>query len=156
MTKSLRKIRIKPPLKIHRSSHFIWRYLKFIYIKECVIFSNFGIWNFDNLIFLDIENINFWIYMYVILVGQALVFLLGVCVGGSGGGGVLNILCQKRRMSCTWELNMLLLLRFKSCGEEEQHVFVFFIFNRIKSIKNIKMKVSELKVHTQLEDKCIS
>ena len=51
---------------------------------------------------------------------------------------------------------MLLLLRFKSCGEEEQHVFVFFIFNPMKSIKNIKMKVSELKVHTQLEDKCIS
>ena len=38
-----------------------------------MIISNFGIWNFDNLIFLDIENINFWIYMYVILVGQALV-----------------------------------------------------------------------------------
>ena len=49
-----------------------------------MIFSNFGIWNFDNLIFLDIENINFWIYMYVILVGQALVFLSG---GGGGGGG---------------------------------------------------------------------
>ena len=51
---------------------------------------------------------------------------------------------------------MFLLLRFKICGEEEQHVFIFYIFNRIKSIKNIKMKVSELKVHTQLEDKCIS
>ena len=60
-------------------------------------------------------------------------------------------------MSCTGELNKpLFLLRFKICGEEEQHVFIFFIFNRIKSIKNIKMKVSELKVHTQLEDKCIS
>ena len=66
-----------------------------------MIISNFGIWNFDNLIFLDIENINFWIYMYVILVGQALVFLRD---GGGGGGGkwVLNLLCQKRRMSCTW------------------------------------------------------
>ena len=49
-----------------------------------MIFSNFGIWNFDNLIFLDIENIIFWIYMYMILVGQALVFLLGVCWGGGG------------------------------------------------------------------------
>ena len=49
-----------------------------------MIISNFGIWNFDNLIFLDIENINFWIYMYVILVGQALVFLRD---GGGGGGG---------------------------------------------------------------------
>ena len=64
-----------------------------------MIFSNFGIWNFDNLIFLDIENINFWIYMYVILVGQALVFLLFLCVWGGGGEGVLNLLCQKRRMS---------------------------------------------------------
>ena len=51
---------------------------------------------------------------------------------------------------------MLHLLWFKSCGEEEQHVFIFYIFNRIKSIKNIKMNVSELKVHTQLEDECIS
>ena len=51
-----------------------------------MIFSNFGIWNFDNLIFWDIENINFWIYMYVILVGQALVFLLGGCCGGGGRG----------------------------------------------------------------------
>ena len=75
---------------------------------------------FRHLIFLDIENINFWIYMYMILVGQALLFLLGVCWGE--GEGVLNLLCQKRRMSCTWELNMLLLLWFKSCGEEEQHV----------------------------------
>ena len=38
---------------------------------------------FRQLIFLDTDNINFWIYMYVILVGQALVFLLG-CVGGGG------------------------------------------------------------------------
>ena len=122
-----------------------------------MIFSNFGIWNFDNLIFLDIENINFWIYMYMILVGQALIFLLWVCWGERGGGEVvLNLLCQKRRMSCTWELNMLLLLWFKSFGEEEQHVFIFYIFNQIKSIKSIKMYVSELKVHTQLEDKCIS
>ena len=126
-----------------------------------MIFSNFGMWNFDNLIFLDIENINFWIYMYVILVGQALVFLFFLGGGWGGEGGcwwewVLNLLCQKRRMSCTWELNMLLLLWFKSCGEEEQHVFIFYIFNRIKSIKNIKMNVSELKVHTQLEVKCIS
>ena len=52
-----------------------------------MIFSNFGIWNFDNLIFLDIESIYFWIYMYVILVGQALVFLLGVCVLEGRGGG---------------------------------------------------------------------
>ena len=59
-------------------------------------------------------------------------------------------------MSCTGELNRLVLLWFKICGEEEQHVFIFFIFNRITSIKNIKMKVSELNVHTQLEDKCIS
>ena len=51
---------------------------------------------------------------------------------------------------------MLLLLWFKYCGEEEQHVFIVYIFNQIKSIKNIKMNVSELKVHTQLEDKCIS
>ena len=58
-----------------------------------MILSNFGIWNFDNLIFLDIENLNFWIYMFV-----TLVFLLCVCVGG----GVLNLLCQKRRMNCTW------------------------------------------------------
>ena len=112
-----------------------------------MIFSNFGIWNFDSLIFWDIENINFWIYIYVILVGQALVFLL------SGG---LNVLCQKRRMSCTGELNRLVLLRFKTCREEEQHVFIFFIFNRIKSINNIKIKVSVLKVHTQLENKCTS
>ena len=49
-----------------------------------MIFSNFGIWTFDNLIFLDIENIDFWIYTYVILVGQALVFLLGVCWVGEG------------------------------------------------------------------------
>ena len=47
-----------------------------------MIFSNFGIWNFfDNLIFWDVENIMFWIYMFVILVGQALVFLL---YGGCG------------------------------------------------------------------------
>ena len=56
-----------------------------------MIFSNFGIWNFDNLIFLDIENINFWIYMYVILVGQALVslsfFLFFFELGGGGEGG---------------------------------------------------------------------
>ena len=51
-----------------------------------MIFSNFGIWNFDNLIFLDIENINFWIYMYVILVGQALVFLLLFFLWGGGAG----------------------------------------------------------------------
>ena len=191
----------------------------------CVIFSNFGIWNFDNLIFLDIENINFWIYMYVILVGQAFVFepphdktnkitvrpaktqiRLGIRPVWSEsslraqwvakdlsflhadsedwsdwanaqadlslrwthshfagfvmrrlisfGGWGLNLFCQKRRMSRTGELNRLLLLRFKTCGEEEQHVFIFFTFNRIKSIKHIKMKVSELKVYTQLEDKC--
>ena len=46
-----------------------------------MIFSNFGIWNFDNLICWDIENIMFGIYMFVILVGQALVFLL---VRGAG------------------------------------------------------------------------
>ena len=93
--------------------------------------------------------------MYVILVGQS-ISISFVCVRGGGGGGGLNLLCQlcqKRRMSCTWELNMFLLLRFKTCGEEEQHVFILYIFNRIKSIKNIKMEVSELKVHTQLEDK---
>ena len=56
-------------------------------------------------------------------------------------------------MSRTGELNRLVLLRFKTCREEEQHVFIFFIFNRIKSIKNIRKKVSELKVHTQLENK---
>ena len=52
-----------------------------------MIFSNFGIWNFDSLIFWDIENINFWIYIYVILVGQALVFLLWWWWGGWGEGG---------------------------------------------------------------------
>ena len=59
-------------------------------------------------------------------------------------------------MGCTGELNRLVLLRFKTCREEEQHVLICFIFNRIKSIKNIRMKVSEFKVHTQLESKCIS
>ena len=70
--------------------------------------------------------------------------------------GVLNLLWQKRRMGCTGELNRHVLLRFKTCRKEEQHVFICFIFNRIKSIKNIRMKVSEFKVHTQLENKCIS
>ena len=70
--------------------------------------------------------------------------------------GVLNLFWQKRRMGCTGELNRIVLLRFKTCREEEQHVFIFFIFNRIKSIKNIRMKVSELKVHTKLQNKCIS
>ena len=95
-----------------------------------MIISNFGIWHFDNLIFLDIENINFWIYMYVILVGQALV-------------SCWTFFARNEEWAA---------LGFKSCGEEEQHVFIFYIFNRIKSIKNIKMNVSELKVHTQLED----
>ena len=93
------------------------------------------------------------------LVVQALVFHFFWGEGGGGGGcgvGVLNLLWQKRRMGCTGELNRLVLLRFKTCREEEQHVFICFIFNRIKSIKNIKMKVSEFKVHTQLENKCIS
>ena len=35
---------------------------------------------------LDTESFNFWTYMYVILVGQALVFLFGGCWGGGGGG----------------------------------------------------------------------
>ena len=115
-----------------------------------MIFSNFGIWNFDNLIFWDIENIMFWIYMFVILVGQALVFLL------MRGGGAEPSLPEKKNELHWGAEQAFVLLRFKMCGEEEQHVFIFFIFNRIKSIKNIKMKVSELKVHTQLEDKCLS
>ena len=56
-----------------------------------MIFSkNFGIWNFDNLIFWDIENIMFWIYMFVILVGQALVFL------SVRGGGAEPSLPEKK------------------------------------------------------------
>ena len=100
--------------------------------------------------------------MYVILVVQELVFFFfflfffGGWWGGGCGVGVLNLLWQKRRMGCTGELNRLVSLRFKTCREEEQHVFIFFIFNWIKSIKNIRMKVSELKVHTQLENICIS
>ena len=64
-----------------------------------MIFSNFGIWTFDNLIFWDVENIMFWMYMFVILVGQALVFLL------VRGGGAEPSLPEKKRMSCTGELN---------------------------------------------------
>ena len=75
---------------------------------------------------------------------------------GRGGGGGAESSLPETKNELTWELHMLLLLWFKSCGEEAQHVFIFYIFNRIKSKKNIKMNVSELKVHTQLEDKCIS
>ena len=111
-----------------------------------MIFSNFGIWNFDSSVFWDIDNIIIfflYIYMYVMLVVQALVFhffflfffFFFLVVGGGGLGAgwgvVLNLLWQKRRMGCTGELNRLVLLRFKTCREEEQHVFICFIFNRI-------------------------
>ena len=92
----------------------------------------------------------FWIYMFVILVGQALVFLL------MHGGGAEPSSPEKQNELHWGAEQAFVLLRFKIRGEEEQHVFIFVIFNRIKSIKNIKMKVSELKVHTQLEDKCLS
>ena len=82
--------------------------------------------------------------MFVILVGQALVFLL------VRGGGADPSLAEKKNQLHWGAEQAFVLLRFKIWGEEEQHLFIFFIFNRIKSIKNIKMKVSELKVHTQL------
>ena len=104
-----------------------------------MIFSNFGIWNFDNLIFWDIENIMFWIYMFVILVEQALVFLLV-----RGVRAEPSLPEKKNELHWGAEQAFVLLL------EEEQHVFICFIVKRIKSIKNIKMKVSELKVYTQL------
>ena len=85
-----------------------------------------------------------------ISIGQALVFLL------MRGGGAEPSLPEKKNELHWGAEQAFVLLRFKICGEEEQHVFIFFIFNWIKSIKNTKMKVSELKVHTQLEDKCIS
>ena len=116
-----------------------------------MLFSNFGIWNFDNLIFLYFENINFWIYMYVILVEQAFVFL--VCVCGGGGGG-LNLLCQKRRTSCTLGTE---LACFKYCGEEEQHVFIVLYIQPDKIYKEYKNECLRVEsTHTQLEDKCIS
>ena len=61
-----------------------------------------------------------------------------------GGGAEPPLPEKKNELHCGAEQAFFLL------REEEQHVFIFFIFNRIKSIKNIKMKVSELKVHTQL------
>ena len=68
-----------------------------------MIFSNFGIWNFDSSIFWDIEIIIFWIDMYVILVVQALVFLFflfySFLFGGVGelrGGGAEPSLAEKK------------------------------------------------------------
>ena len=58
-----------------------------------MIFCNFGIWNFDSSIFWDIENIIFLIYMYVMLVVQALVFFFG---GGGAEGGAEPSLAEKK------------------------------------------------------------
>ena len=77
--------------------------------------------------------------MFVILVGQALVFLL---VRGARAEPPL----PEKKNELHWRAEQTFVL----LREEEQHVFIFFIVKRIKSIKNIKMKVSELKVHTQL------
>ena len=73
---------------------------------------------------------------------------ISISFGGVLGGGGAEPSLPETKNELHLGAEHTSLLWFKSCGEEEQHVFIFYIFNRIKSIKNIKMNVSELKVHT--------